>query len=68
MSRAVANPSGPTHVDPLLWFSRLVRADAERDYPVALLLQRQLAGQGWEVRRIPVRKADRSPRRKGAVR
>jgi hypothetical protein len=68
MSRAVADPPGPTHVDPILWFSRLVRADADRDYPVALLMQQQLAAQGWEVRRIPARKSGRPSRRKEAAR
>lgn len=66
MSRIQTAPSRSIPDDPILWFARLVRADQERDYPLALLMLDQLEKAGWDVRRITRNR--RPSQRKEAVR
>jgi len=51
--RKPAPPPPSSDSDPVLWFARLVRAVAEKDWPVAVLMRDTLASVGWDVRQRP---------------
>lgn len=59
MSRRVSAPPLTPCPDPVLWFSRLIRAVDEKDWPMAVLMRDTLASLGWDVRERP-RKAPRN--------